>query len=524
MPRRALSTFNPRARSGAPGPSWTRWAGQLSLALAALATMVILWIGPQAWGVARRRQLMENLNGSVTSEPVQIGAALEALPTEEASFPGDQGSVRRLLEAHPLVVGALPADASSLLVRDGWSLREERDTPRSARWTAWAREAEHHRAEGRFDPPVSPEEAPIFLLMGSRWTWVIQWRPGTPEAEAFLRGALGPKPKVRAGLARMGVDSAQLPSSELPAAFRPPNYQTSMQNPEAHWTVEWTGTVLGPNWETIFQPWPEQARAWEAEVSARVWLARFIGLAVVGLLGFGLLARRRLARQEALEADRLAALTHSLKTPLAIHKLRCDSLRMGSLEPAKAAEELMKLGQEVDDLMRVIERGLLARERGHRSEASTAFGSAWLEDVAEGLRPVLEDEGRALQLELSPQPGRAHLPSLESGLLTLLENAYYYGRGSIRLRSEAGRDRLRIEVANEGPGLDSESLEALGRPFQRIRAVGEEGFSHEGQGLGLSLLAQVAKQEGWGLELWSEAGQGFKASLEVPLGEMPSSS
>ncbi|HJW08395.1 MAG TPA: HAMP domain-containing sensor histidine kinase [Holophagaceae bacterium] len=522
MPARVLSTFNARAGRPRAAKPWTAWAGHGALALAAAATAVILWIGPRAWGVARRRQIMEAFNSSITSEPVQVGGALESLPSVDDAFPGDPAALRRLLQEHPLVVAAAPVDASRLLVREGWTLKEEPGSARSVRWLAWAREAQRFRAEGRYDPPVAAEEPPTFLLLGPKWTWVIQWRPGTPEAEAFLRAALGPRPRVRAGLARMGEESHQLSASELPPAFQPPNYQTTMEAPEARWTVEWTGTVLGPNWETIFQPWPDQARAWDHEVDARVWLARSIGLAVIALLALGLAARRNLHRREALEADRLAALTHSLKTPLAIHKLRCDSLRMGSLEPAKAAEELMKLGQEVDDLMRFIERGLLAREPGRGAEPPMIFHPAWLEDVAEGLREALVAEGRALELALAPQPGLAHLPSLRSGLLTLLENAYYYGRGAIRLGSEVRHDRLHIGVADEGPGLDAEALDAIGRPFQRLRAEGEEGFQHAGQGLGLSLLAQVAKQEGWGLELWSEPGQGFKASLEVPLGKMPS--
>jgi signal transduction histidine kinase len=519
MARRTLASF--RLRRG-PGVSWA-WAAHLSLALSAGAIAVLLWIGPQAWGEARRRQIMEAFNAAITHEPVQVGAALEALPDEEAGFPEDPTAVRRILETHPLIIAALSAKDSRALVREGRTFREEQGTPRVARWRAWAKEAVKHRGETIYDPDTGPDEPPTFLLVGPEWRWIVQWRPGTPEAEAFLRLALGPHPRVRAGLALMGEPLHAQPESQLPPAFRAPNLQTSMQNPEARWTVEWTGTVLGPHWESIFQPWPEQARAWEREVRARVWLARLIGLGVVGLLALGMAARRNLRRQEALEADRLAALTHSLKTPLAIHKLRCDSLRVGSLDPSKAAEELMKLGQDVDDLVRFIERGLLAREQGGSAGAISDFGPEWLEDVVEGLRPAVEDAGRTLVLQLSPQPGRAHLPSLESGLLTLLENAYYYGRGTITLRSAASADRLRLEVWDEGPGLDSDSLEALGRPFQRVRAEGEEGFRHEGQGLGLSLLIQVARQEGWGLDLRTELGQGFHAGLEVPLGKLASS-
>lgn len=477
----------------------------------------LVWVGPAAWGAVKRRKLMEAFADSVAVEPVQVGEALEASPVPHPGFPDDPEAARALAKEHPLVIAAVERRNPRLLVRQGDTFTVETGTPRSARLLAWAREADPHRAEGRWDPPLAPEEPPTFLLMDPAWTWVVQWRSGSPEAEAFLRLALGPHPKVRAGLARTEIEARPGSGIPVPPIFRPPNLQTCMEGPEAPWTVVWTGTVLGPHWESIFQPWPEQAQAWEAQVRRRTWLARLAGLGALALLALGLFLRRRTQRREALEADRLAALTHSLKTPLAIHKLRCDSLRMGLLPPAKAAEELMRLGQEVDELTRLIERGLLARQAGLDPQGLDRFGPAWLEDVAEGLRPALDASGRRLELDLAAEEGQAHPPSLQSALLTLLENAYHHGKGTITLRSRPRKGSLRIEVDDQGPGLDIESLEALGRPFQRLRAGGEEGFRHEGQGLGLSLLLQVARQEGWGLELSSAPGEGFSARIEVPL-------
>ena len=487
------------------------------LLLAFLAMGGVLWVAPTAWGVATHRELMEAFNESVTIEPVQIGSALESLPDPPPGFPVDPASVGAVLAAHPLLVATISQADQRVYLREGLRLVEEAGTERSLRFLRWAKEAEAHRNEGRYDAPIPPEEPPIFLLLDPAWTWVVQWRPGSLEAEAFLRQALGPHPKVRAGLARNGEPMLPKDPSQMAAAYQPPHFQVAPDGPEARWTVVWTGTILGPHWVTIIQPWPEQAKAWDAKVSNRTWMARLVGLGTLGLLALGLTLRQRTERVQALEADRLASLTHSLKPPLAIHKLRCDTLRMGRMEGPQAAEELMRLGQEVDELTRLIERGLLAHYSGQGPQAIEAFGPDWLEDVAESLRPALEAEGRELVLHLDQAHGWAHLPSLQSALQTLLENAYYHGLGRVTLAARVERDRLRIEVSDEGPGLDKTSLDALGKPFQRIREAGEEGFRHEGQGLGLSLLVQAARQEGWGLELWSEPGKGFSARIEVSL-------
>lgn len=519
MPSRSLASFQPPN----PAAPWAAWVGRLALGLGLLALGGVLWVAPKAWGVATRRELMEAFNESVTAEPVQIGTALETLPSLLGGFPEDPKSVKSLLEEQPLLIAAISKPEFRLYVRDGDRLVGEAGTERAVRFLAWSKEAEAHPNESRYDAPIPPEEPPIFLLRDPKWTWVVQWRPGTPEAESFLRKALGPHPKVRAGLARNGEPMVPTPAARIGADYLPPHFQVSPDGPEADWTVVWTGTILGPHWVTIIQPWPEQARIWDAKVLWRTWMARLVGFGTLSLLALGLTLRHRTGRVQALEADRLAALTHSLKTPLAIHKLRCDTLRMGRLEGPQAAEELMRLGQEVDELTRLIERSLIAHHSGTGPQSLEPFGPGWLEDVAESLRPALETDGRELGLELAQAQGKAHLPSLQSALQTLLENACYHGLGRVTLHSRAERGRLRIEVSDEGEGLDKTSLEALGKPFQRIRRAGEEGFRHEGQGLGLALLIQVARQEGWGLELWSEPGKGFSARMEVSLADSPSS-
>ena len=517
MPHRSLASFRPPHPVAPWARAWIPWVGRVALALAVLALGGVLWVAPKAWGVATHRELMEAFNDSVTIEPVQIGAALETLPEPPRGFPEEAQAVETLLKAHPLLIAAIHKPQSRVYVRFGRALHPETGTDRAARFLAWTQEAEAHPNENRYDAPIPPEEPPIILLRDPHWTWILQWRPGTAEAEAFLRKALGPQPKVRAGLARNGDPLNPAPAAQIASVYGPPHLQVSPNGPEADWTVVWTGTVLGPHWVTVIQPWPEQARAWDAKVRNRTWLARLLGLGTLGLLALGLLLRQRTGRVQALEADRLASLTHSLKTPLAIHKLRCDALRMGRLEGPQAAEELLRLGQEVDELTRLIERGLIAHQSGQGSQALGPFGPEWIEDVAESLRPALEAEGRPFRLHLAQAQGLAHLASLQSALQTLLENAYYHGLGRVTLTSRQEGERLGLEISDEGLGLDKASREVLGKPFQRIRQEGEEGCRHEGQGLGLSLLIQVARQEGWGLELWSEPGKGFSARIEVPV-------
>jgi two-component system sensor histidine kinase QseC len=212
----------------------------------------------------------------------------------------------------------------------------------------------------------------------------------------------------------------------------------------------------------------------------------------------------------------MASMTHSLKTPLALLKFRCDSLRLGRLSPDRADEELLKIGEEVDHLTAIIETGLRVIRGGGPSGPVGQASRAWFEEVVDDLRPGFEMEGRELELRLTETAGRAPLPSLRSAVLTLVENALGHGKGRVTLETWRARRRLCIRVSDEGEGLEPHQLKALGKPFQRMREAGKEGFLREGQGLGLSLLIQVAEQEGWGLTFTSGPGEGLTALLEVP--------
>jgi two-component system sensor histidine kinase QseC len=201
---------------------------------------------------------------------------------------------------------------------------------------------------------------------------------------------------------------------------------------------------------------------------------------------------------------------------LAILKFRCDSLRLGRLSPERADEELLKIGEEVDHLTAIIETGLRVIRGGGPTGPRAQANRAWFEEVAEDLQPGFDLENRELDLRLTEDAGHAPLPSLRAAVLTLVENALGHGRGRVTLATWKNRRRFCIQVTDEGDGLEAHQLKSLGKPFQRLRAQGKEGFQREGQGLGLSLLIQVAEQEGWGLTFASAPGEGFSALLEVP--------
>ncbi|MBU2419802.1 MAG: two-component sensor histidine kinase, partial [Alphaproteobacteria bacterium] len=78
---------------------------------------------------------------------------------------------------------------------------------------------------------------------------------------------------------------------------------------------------------------------------------------------------------------------------------------------------------------------------------------------------------------------------------------------------EAGR--AVIEVADDGPGLAADELEAVFEPFHR----GERSRNREtgGAGLGLTVARQAARAQGGDVVLIPRDGGGLTTRLDLPL-------
>lgn len=519
MPRRVISRLRP---SGARAPSVLRArlqrASGLALTLAALLSLAyLLFLAPQVWTRQQEQKRFQAWQESVVEEPDAVERLFVEVPHLSARFPSDPEENRALLDAQPTLVALVNRrDPAWVLMPEGGALAPAQG-PMAERFSGWAREA--LRAGAKWNPPAAedPDAAtiPSLVLPGPDWVFIKRWIIGGEGVERHLRLALGPHPRVRFGVWRYDL-AARGPAPVDLAPFAPPRLQAWPGSELRKWNISLTSTDLGPDWEMVCQPWPAEAQGWDLALASQRRLAWGAAAAIALALVLGLWLRRQTQRREHLAADRMASLTHSLKTPLALHKLRCDSLRMGSLDAAAAKQELLKLGQEVDELTRVIERALRELQPGGASEDQQALGSEWFRELAEEMMDAFRDAGRDLTLHLAEAACSAHEPSLRSALQTLLENAYYHGDGEVVLRTEAAGKALRIRVSDEGEGVSQTALDALGRPFQRLRAAGQEGFTTPGQGLGLSLLFLLAKQEGWGLELASAPGEGLAATLDLP--------
>lgn len=212
-----------------------------------------------------------------------------------------------------------------------------------------------------------------------------------------------------------------------------------------------------------------------------------------------------------------AGLSHDLRTPLARMRLAIEML---TLRPAPAL--LQRLELDIDEMNQLIGQ-LLEIARGLHPEAAQDIElCTWLEARVDVHRGAAAAAGATLAVRCAREL-RAHAaPGMLARILdNLLVNALRYAPGPVELRGDAlppiapgTPARLRIAVLDRGPGIPQDQLAAAFRPFHRI--AGATTPVAGGFGLGLAIVRQLARANGWSVGLEQREGGGLIAWVELP--------
>jgi signal transduction histidine kinase len=220
-------------------------------------------------------------------------------------------------------------------------------------------------------------------------------------------------------------------------------------------------------------------------------------------------------------------IAHDLKTPLNRLRNRVESaLREPYGEPVYR-EALERTIEEADGLIKTFNALLsIARiEAGAGGEnRETLDVSTLLRDVAELYEPVAEERGLVLKAEAdAPVMVRADRQLLGQAIANLIDNAIKYGtaevagngagaKPEVEVRAVAKGPVAEIIVTDRGPGVPVADRERVLGRFVRLEA----SRSEPGSGLGLSLVAAVARLHGGSLRL-EDNEPGLRVILALPI-------
>jgi signal transduction histidine kinase len=247
------------------------------------------------------------------------------------------------------------------------------------------------------------------------------------------------------------------------------------------------------------------------------------------LMDAELLAKRlRQTRDDALQASKaksqfLANMSHELRTPLnaIIGFTEMMAQQMHGPLSARYIDYLNDVRSSGQHLLDLISDLLdLARIEADRFELRPSrFAITNLVD--ECLRSVSPQiRKKALTVELtSPDPSltiEADERAVRQIVLNLLSNAVKYSRSGGRIEVTVARDGssfVRISVADNGEGIDPETIRSVFEPFRR----GDHQVSDaEGTGLGLHIAKRLAGLHGGTISMKSQLGEGTTVALLLP--------
>jgi two-component system OmpR family sensor kinase len=236
------------------------------------------------------------------------------------------------------------------------------------------------------------------------------------------------------------------------------------------------------------------------------------GLAASVLWAF----RQRTSNEEKLRQF-VADASHELRTPLTSIRGYAELWRAGGLrDPHELGEGMRRMEQEarrmgllVDDML------LLARlDQGRPLEASPLPLDRLVDDAVRDARAVEPDRPIDLVAERVTVTGDDH--RLRQVISNLLANARLHTPPGtpVHVSVRAAGDRVRLEVADEGPGLDAD---VAARMFERFyRGDPARTRARGGTGLGLSIVAAVAEAHGGRVSVDTAPGAGARFVVDLP--------
>lgn len=222
---------------------------------------------------------------------------------------------------------------------------------------------------------------------------------------------------------------------------------------------------------------------------------------------------------QVLERERqqaVADIAHELRTPIAVMQARLDALEDG-VYPL-STEQITLLSTQTQLLTRLVGdlRTLTLLDAGRLALKPQVLNLAHLtEQVVNELHPRAAARGVQLTLQATPAEVRADPDRVRQILGNLIENAVRHASARVEVRVLSSSERTILHVDDDGPGIPTESREAIFTRFTRL----DESRSRDtgGSGLGLAIVRALATAQGGQAQAGQSTLGGARFTVSLPL-------
>jgi len=214
--------------------------------------------------------------------------------------------------------------------------------------------------------------------------------------------------------------------------------------------------------------------------------------------------QERLRRLIESRTQMLAALSHDLRTPLTLLRLRTEEVA-----DADERDKMLATIGEMDEMIGstlAFARDEVRAEPRRRVDIAALLASV-VDDMADAGLPVTMQAAAPLTHDC--QPG-----ALKRAITNLLDNAVKYGKRAQAAITTVAK-AIEITIDDDGPGIPDEELPQVFQPFYRV----ENSRSRDtgGTGLGLAIAQAIVQAHGGELTLANRPGGGLRAYIKLPV-------
>jgi signal transduction histidine kinase len=237
-------------------------------------------------------------------------------------------------------------------------------------------------------------------------------------------------------------------------------------------------------------------------------------------------AMRPLAQALALQRRFVADAGHELRTPLTLLSTRAQMVqRLARTASASSAGEEVDVSRGLDDIVldakaltAILEDLLLAADPRRDVDRVDVDLASVVGDAVRTLHPEAEERGIGLSTAIS---GAAVVSGVRVSLfrvvVALVSNALDHARSAVVVTVDADDGRALLEVSDDGPGFPPGAAEHAFERFASTRPLDQSVSGRRHYGLGLALVAEVARRHGGDVELVPSPGAGAIVRVRLPL-------
>ncbi len=204
-----------------------------------------------------------------------------------------------------------------------------------------------------------------------------------------------------------------------------------------------------------------------------------------------------LRRADQIRRDFVANVSHELRTPLTAIKGYAEAL-IEDPDDIEARQRFLEIIHRHSTRMERLVKDLLRLARLDAGQEAAELAPCDVEglvnNVLTDFEPAVRDKHQRLAATIVPEARAvvADSAKLHDVLRNLVENAVNYTPegGAIDVRADTSDGRLRITVADTGPGIPPDDL---GRVFERFYRVDKSRARPGGTGLGLAIVKHLVQ-------------------------------